>query len=268
MANIEDYLPGGKNDPDAQADGITQEIDDATKTEVARQDASTPSHDWEDRFKELEKHNSVQAQTLGDYRKIIDDYIVDPTPAASEPVIEESSVNYDDLYNNPSDVIQGAINDALRNHPAIQLAEANEKRRALDAQKEEIATFRTAHPDYLDISSDPEFKSWVHETKTRTVLAQQADSYDMNSADALFSLYKAEKGLTKVVTDQQETAAIQAASLEDSSQQLVETPHKYSRSEFVNNKTRAEQGDPDMERWINANIAAYREALQSGNVRD
>ena len=90
----------------------------------------------------------------------------------------------------------------------------------------------------------------------------------MYSADALFSLYKAEKGLTQVTAQQQEADAINAASLEDSSQQLISTDAKYSRSEFVNQKTKANQGDLKAEEWVNSNVAAYREALQSGNVRD
>ena len=90
----------------------------------------------------------------------------------------------------------------------------------------------------------------------------------MNSADALFSLYKAEKGLTKLTAESQEAEAIQAASLESSSAVMVEDAPKYSRSEFIDTKMRANQGDAEAERWINRNVAAYRAALESGNVRD
>ena len=90
----------------------------------------------------------------------------------------------------------------------------------------------------------------------------------MNSADALFSLYKAEKGFSKIQNEQQEADAIQAASLEDSSAVLVQDEPKYSRGEFIDMKMKANQGDQEADRWINRNIAAYRVALESGNVRD
>ena len=267
MAKIEDYLPGGKHDP-AAADGINEEIQDAQGQQNARE-TSTQTVDWEERYKNLERLNSQQAQTLGDYRKIIDDFITHPTPAAQQPTQEESRpINYDDLYEKPQEVIQGAIDDALRNHPTIREAEELKRRAEQHERETAIADFRTRHPDCEEIAESVEFKSWVHESPSRLALAQAADQFDMNSADALFSLYKAEKGFTQVRTEQEESEAIQAASLEESSQQMVVDQPKYSRQDFIATKTRAEQGDLEAEQWIQRNVAAYREALASGNVRD
>ena len=86
MAKVEDYMPGGQQDP---AGGVLEEeITDATQQQQARQrdpqtgqfvaDA-TPQINWEERYSELEKLNSRQAQTLGDQRKMIDEFITNPS---------------------------------------------------------------------------------------------------------------------------------------------------------------------------------------------
>jgi hypothetical protein len=263
MAKIEDYLPGGDHDPNAPAGGLDEEIAAAEKDQQSRVDNAT-AVDWEERYKNLEKLNSQQAQTVGEYRRVIDDYILNPTPA-SEPQQEESEpITTDDLYANPDE----AISKAVANHPAIQ--EAREIKASFEAQERarSLDSFKESHPDYEEIKGQPEFASWVYENPTRVALANAADNWDMNSADALFSLYKAEKGISKMENEAKEAEAIQAASLEDSSAVMVTDEPKYSRGEFIDKKMRANQGDQDAERWINRNIAAYRTALESGNVRD
>jgi len=263
MANIEDYLPGGKNDPNAPADGIEAEITEAAEDQTKRKEDATPV-DWEERYKNLEVLNSQQSQTVGEYRRVIDDYILSPT-SESEPSQEESKpITSDDLYENPDE----AVNRAIANHPAIKRAQDIEAQFEAQERDRSVSTFRESHPDFEDIKGTPEFASWVYENPTRVALANAADKWDMNSADALFSLYKAEKGITKMVNEAKEAEAIQAASLEDSSAVMVTDEPKYSRGEFIDMKMKASQGDLDAERWVNRNIAAYRAALESGNVRD
>ncbi len=282
MATYEDYLPNGEHDPNAPAGGITEELKDAADQQAARQDPlrdpdtgqfvkvpdSTPV-DWETRHKNLEVLNSQQAQTLGDYRKVIDDFIVSPTPAVDQPPQQESKpITSDDLWEHPDETIDAKIASALATHPAIQ--EANKIKDTFEEAERtrNVSEFMGRHPDFDDIKGKPEFASWVQESNTRVALAQAADNYDMNSADALFSLYKAETTVAQNQSEQQETLAIQAATLEETSNSMVQTPALYSRGEFVAKKTRAEQGDLEAEQWVNRNIASYREALASGNVRD
>ena len=45
-------------------------------------------------------------------------------------------------------------------------------------------------------------------------------------------------------------------------------PERYSRSDMLNQKIRAKQGDSTAEAYVRANAVAYREALMQGNVRD
>lgn len=263
MAKYEDYLPGGKNDPNPQEEGLDTEVKEA-QTKQEEREASTPAEDWEKRYKELERLNSQQAQTLGQYRKVIDEHITNPTPS-SEPAPEESKpLTSDDLWDNPDE----AISKAVANHPDVRKAKELQSRYEADALERSMAEFRDRHPDYEEIYMDPSFRSWVMENNTRQALAAAADNYDMNSADALFSLYKAEKGLQQKTSEQQEAEAINAATLEDSTAPMVEDEPKYSRSEFIQKKILAETGNSDAIDWVNRNVARYREALASGNVRD
>lgn len=272
MAEIADYLPGGKNDPNATPDGIDTEINDAANKQQARkrdpdngQFVATPEEtNWEDRYKELEKLNSRQAQDLGTYRKMVDDYISNPTSVT--PVVEEKSqpITEDEFYDNPADAVDRAV-DA---HPAILEA----KRLKEDMQKrqleDDIKSFQDRHPDFNEISTDPKFRNWVEDDATRVDLYQRGNSYDLSAADALFSLYKAENNITQMTAAQEQQQQIDAASLEDSSNIMVQEAPKYSRSEYVDYFRRYKQGDLEAERWVQRNAAGYREALASGNVRD
>jgi hypothetical protein len=273
MAKFEDYLPGGQKDP--AGGGLDAEINDAQQQQEARQEQnrdpqtgkfvspSTPTVDWEQRYKELEKLNSRQAQTLGEYRKTIDEFIVNPTPAkpADDHKNEPATFSLDDFYDHPDEAIRKIVDS----HPAIQEARAL-KRDAQEAKRnQDLQAFATRHPDYTEIGQSPEFQNWVMENPTRVDLFQRGDQYDFSAADALFSLYKAEKGLSQAASER----AIAQAELEASSGELMpkEEP-RYSRSEYINKLTRARQGDLDAEAWVKSHSARYRMALAEGNVRD
>lgn len=271
MANIDDYLPGGASDPAGRV--IDDEIVDASKQQQQRQRDpvtgqfvadSTPATDWEQRYKELEKFNSRQAQTLGQQRQMIDEFITNPTPAA--PVVQEEvkPITLDDLYEHPDETVRRAVDS----HPAIQevrqLKEDIQKRDLND----QVTDFKSRHPDYQTISTDPAFRNWVDDNPMRQELFARGNQYDLSAADALFSLYKAETGITQIQDEQTQQQAIDAASLESSSNVMVMEPNKYSRSEYVDKLTRARQGDLEADTWVKRNAAGYREALASGNVRD
>lgn len=258
MAKIEDYLPGGKK----HAGGLDDEISQAGEQQQARADA-TPDVDWEKRFHDLEKHNSRQAQDLGTYRKMVDEYITNPTPATVEEVAPQP-ITVDDLYDNPDE----AVHRAVESHPAIR--EARQIKEQLEKQKLEnsMSEFQQRHPDYVEIGGDPAFRNWIEEDSMRQELYQRGNSYDLSAADALFSLYKAENNLTQMTSEQKQQQEIAAANLEDSSSVMVNEAPKYSRSEYVDKLMRARQGDLDADRWVKRNAAGYRIALTSGNVRD
>jgi hypothetical protein len=273
MAKLEDYLPGGTNDPNRGGDALDANINDAASQQQARQEqprdpetgqfvpGSTPT-DWENRYKELEKLNSRQAQTLGEQRKLIDEYIVgDPTPESKpEPQESYQPITVDDLYEDPN----AALTRAVDAHPAIQEARKIRDQYEKDSRAREAEAFAQRHPDYKELSSQPEFQNWVVDDPTRVSLYSRGNEYDFSAADALFRLYKAEKGIAQV----QEQKDIEAAELVQSSGEMVQEPPKYSRGEYIDKLTRSKQGDLDAENWIKRNSSGYRRALASGNVRD
>jgi hypothetical protein len=261
-----DYLPGGE-----KAGGLDTEIADSQNQSQARehdpntgQFVATPETvDWEQRYKDLEVHNSKQAQNLGLYKNMVDEYITNPTPAT--PVVEEAvPITVDDLYDNPDETIQRAV----ESHPAIREArELKEDMRKRDME-ESLKGFEVRHPDYTTLATDPKFRNWVDEEPMRVELYGRANGYDLSAADALFSLYKAENNITQMNNEQLQAQQINAVSLEDSSSVMVTEPSKYSRTEYIDWYRRARQGDMEADRWVQRNAAAYREALGNGNVRD
>ena len=128
--------------------------------------------------------------------------------------------------------------------------------------------FQGRHPDFAEISHDPKFAQWVESEPMRMELYSRGNQYDLSAADALFSLYKAENNISQMTDEQAQAQAIAAVSLEDSSSVMVNEPPKYSRAEYVDTYQKAKQGDMEAERWVQRNAAGYRQALQSGNVRD
>jgi hypothetical protein len=269
----EDYLPGGKKDPNAKAGGIDEEIDAAGTQQQARQQdpvtgqfVSTPEAvDWEKRYKDLEVMNSRQAQDLGTYRKMVDEYIINsPTPETEPVVAEPVPITVDELYDNPDE----ALNRVIDSHPAIREArQVTEDARKRDLEND-LKDFQTRHPDFNEISHDPQFAQWVEAEPMRVELYNRGNQYDLSAADALFSLYKAENNISQMTEEQDQAIQIAAVSLEDSSSVMVNESPKYSRSEYVDTYQRAKQGDLEAERWIQRNSAGYRQALTSGNVRD
>lgn len=249
----EDYL---KN----KQDGLSEEINDAATQQTARQEAASTPIDWEVRYKELEKLNSRQAQTLGEYRRTIDDFITNPTPSTDTTQEESRPITSDDLYEDPN----AAVLRAVESHPAIR--EAREIQAKLKTQERDakLVGFAERHPDYREIGASPEFQNWVVDNPTRMDLFQRGNQYDFNAADALFSLYKAERGLTQVQAAQN----IAQAELVSSSGELVQEPPRYSRAEYIDKLMRSKQGDLAAETWVKRNAAGYRIALGSGNVRD
>lgn len=248
----EDYIKGSQ-------DGLSDEIDDAVNQQQSRQDVSTPT-DWEKRYKELERLNSRQAQTLGEYRSTIDEFISDPTSRNDNQVDESRPITSDDLYEDPN----AAVLRAVESHPAIREARELKKRMDNDARERAMSSFSDRHPDYQEVGGSPEFQNWVVDDHVRMELFQRGNQYDFNAADALFSLYKAEQGLSRSSQADQ----IRQAELVSSSGELVHEPPKYSRTEYINKLMRSKQGDLEAEDWVKRNASGYRKALGSGNVRD
>ena len=258
MAKYEDFLPGGKDYSGTEEDVIKEEIEDASAQQEDREE-STPDSNWEKRYKDLEVAYSRQGQTVGEYRKLIDDYVTTTPDNEATDSSEVSPITPDDIYENPAEAIDRAV-DA---HPAIRRVKELEKELQDNKVKTIRADFASKHPTYQDILRTPEFANWVHEEPMREELAQRADQFDMTAADALFSLYHMNKSEPQV-----NDALIDEVSLETSTSVEAPAPDKFSRSEMLAQKIRAKQGDPAARDYVRRTQVAYREALAIGNVRD
>jgi hypothetical protein len=130
-----------------------------------------------------------QGQEVGELRKIVDDFINSQT--VSNNAHSEQEFNEEDFFTNPKDAVQKLV----ESHPSIQqsrqLAEQLKKQEAL-------AQLKSAHPDFNEVISNPKFMEWVAKSKVRTRLLKEADSsYDFDSADELFTLWKERQDTVK-----------------------------------------------------------------------
>jgi len=263
MAEIKDYLPGGKLYKGPEVDVLDEQIEEAGKQQEERE-ASTPDNvDWQKRYKDLEVAYSRQGQQIGDYRKLIDEFVSTTPDESADDSDEVSPITPDDIYENPDEAVRRAVDS----HPAIKRAKELEKELEATKRLAIQEEFNKKHPTFQTDVSDPKFANWVHADPTRVELALRADRFDMIAADALFTLYEATK-TAKKVERQTSSDLIDQVGLESGSGAEAPAPERYSRSEMLAQKIRAKQGDAQAEAYVRAHATRYRNALAAGNVRD
>lgn len=276
MSSDYPYMEGSTFDKYARKleEGITeasQQSEERTRDpETGQFTTSTPETDWEKRYKDLETHNSRQAQELGTlrnevgkYQTAFDQYLLgdNPTPTQEQTPFRVTS---DDLFEKPDEV----INQAVENHPAIRAMKEAEERRKQEELMTAQAQFQQKHPNYQETVQDPTFAEWVRTNPARVQLAQQADGYDFNSADVLFSLWEQEQQLNGLTTQNRSEQAFQQAQLEEAGVGEPPPQSQYSRREMREYMIAAKQGDVKAERYLEAHMPKYRAALANGSVTD
>jgi hypothetical protein len=152
-----------------------------------------------------EKLLGKQSQEVGDLRRVVDDFIKSQTVQKQEQVPAQSDEDFDDLdfFENP----KKAINKLLDNHPSV--VQSREQTARL-AQTETLAKLKSKHPDFNTVVQDPKFLEWVGASKIRSGLLRNADQYDYDSADELFSLWKERQGIVNDAVQQEERSRKQA----------------------------------------------------------
>jgi hypothetical protein len=256
MAKYEDYVKKMQEEQSG-----TEEIDQAAAQQEERQ-VSTPDVDWQKRYEDLEVAYSRQGQQMGDYRRMIDDYV--STPAEATVVEEIVPITPDDIYENPDEAVRRAVDS----HPAIQEAKQLKNDLALEKAQAIRDAFTLKHPDFMQTYNSPEFANWVNANPMREDLRIRAEGFDMTAADALFSLWEIEQDAGQVSQELNTQNAVAQVGLESGTVQAELAPERYSRSEMLEQKIAAKQGDLKAERYVKAHGAAYREALGAGLVRD
>ena len=258
MAKYEDY----KKKAEQEENKIDEEVAVAAVQQEERI-VSTPDVDWQKRYEDLEIAHSRQGNQLGDYRKLVDDFISTPADSQDDSV-DVTPITPDDIYENPAE----AVNRAVEAHPAIQ--DAKQLKEDLEQQKRDglQEAFNAAHPDYQETANSPEFGDWVRQNPTRVELVRRASEFDMISADALFTSWEAEEAVKQTLEETQAATQIDAVNLESGAGAEPAAPERYSRSDMLEQKIRAKQGVREAQRYVKQHEVAYREALGQGNVRD
>jgi len=206
-----------------------------------------------------EKLLGKQSQEVGELRKVVDDFIrsqtVQQQQAPATPVDDED----DDLefFENP----KKAISKMLENHPSVR--QSREMSQKL-GQQEAVARLKAAHPEFNTIVQDSNFLEWVGKSKIRSQLLRNADQYDFDSADELFSSWKERQDMVKGTVAQEAQSrkqAIKSASTGNAKGSTERPSRKiYRRADIVELMTK------DPERY-SALASEIREAYAEGRVR-
>lgn len=137
-----------------------------------------------------------QANELGEVRKLADELIKSQLHREQEHVVSEEI----DIFENPKE----AIRRAIEANPTVQsvAAQAENARKALALQQ-----MTGLHPDYSQLAQDSGFTEWVGKSNIRKQLFQNANAYDVEAADELFSTYKALRSARQTAVSDTEKSA-------------------------------------------------------------
>lgn len=262
MARFEDYV---KKD-----DQIEQEIEQAAE-ETEERRATVPDsvvrrfegkslEDVMESYANLERRFSEQGNKMGELRKSFDDYILLQSQRSEPEPVQDEPVTSNDLYDDP----ETAISKVVERKTKDKLSELEEQLKGLRLERSRAQLEKTHNVQ--EILSDPNFIDWVKAKPFRVRLAQQADQYDFEAADELFSLYEDHLGARK--TKSQRRREVAAASLETGSAEQTKLDETISRSDIIDAKIAAKRGNRQAEEWLKANSAKIAAAYGEGRVVD
>lgn len=264
MANYEDYVK----------DDIDNEIGDAEKqaAERAKQEVIP------DRFKgkskaeiaasyvELQSLSSKQANDLGSMRKTVDQLLDlqsqrSPSP---EPEVTAPPVTVDDLYEDADGIIRRVVREE-----SSERIDALEARIIKNETDKGLAMIDDKFPTWREDAQTPEFLNWVREKRSRVMLIQAADALDFEAAEELLGSYYDHVGTAEEETNVEDTQQnLRDATLESGSPAPTELVDTYSRSELMEVRIRANQGDLKAQRYLAAHGDAIANAYADGRITD
>ena len=139
-------------------------------------------------YENLEKELGRKGQEIGELRKLTDNFLKQQLTTNQSGTPEE--VEETDFFDDPDK----AVSQAIENHPKFREFEEQQKVQHMNATTQRL---QTAHPDYLEITSNPKFQEWIKESPIRTQLFVNAHNYDLNSALELIGNWKERSLITK-----------------------------------------------------------------------
>lgn len=182
-----------------------------------------------------ERNLSRLGHEVGQLRK----QVLEPRKEVTPP----KEVKVDDLLENPRDAIETVVKDS----PLVK--KLNDQLESFE-QNQLKQSFEQSFPDWQKDTQNPEFFEWIQKSKSRTALAQAADTADYFAAQELWSLWKERQELTRASTEgkarekaEKREQALKAGTLESGSGTSTESKKVFKRSEIRDLKTRALQGD-------------------------
>jgi hypothetical protein len=128
---------------------------------------------------EAEKLVGRTMNEVHEVRKLADELI--KSQLTPKPQVEEAKPV--DFFENP----QEAIRQQIENNPRVLAAEQYARQLQAEQARQKLVQL---HPDAFQLTSDQEFRNWIAASKVRQQLFQQADQYDVDAANELFSTYK------------------------------------------------------------------------------
>ncbi len=141
---------------------------------------------------EAEKVIGRQAQEVGEVRKLADELIKQNLSSKSQPVEQvEPEV---DFFENP----QKAIQKTVETHPDVVAArQAGIEFKRMQTQQR----LAQEHPDFMEISADKDFETWIKSSQVRLELYTRADAkFDFDAANELLTTYKQLRGIKQKQT--------------------------------------------------------------------
>lgn len=247
MTEIEHQQGSGAESLEAEVANLGEKYKGKSPVEIARMHA------------ELEKAYSRQGNELGEYRKLATTLLEVQPDRGQKPKEERPEVTTDALLANPGETLDSAI----ESHPAVKRAKetTEELERQLHQQK-----FVERHPSFKDDVADPAFAEWVKKSEVRKRLAVQADSYNFDAAEELWSMWEDRKADRKEIEaarkaqkDESRRTAEKAGILEGASGADGTVEVTLDRAEIRELHRRALLGDRQaLAKWNNPGFQAMR----------
>lgn len=261
------------------ADYVKTDLDDEIVDAQAAADARQAEETIPDRFKgkskaeiaasfvELQALNSKQANDLGTMRKSVDQLLeLQSQQAVSpEPEVTAPKVTVDDLY----DDADGNIRRIAREESSNRIDALEQKLADRDAH-DGLAVITSKFPNWRTDAQDPEFLDWVREKRSRVMLIQAADQLDFEAAEELLGSYYDSKAPAKAdeTNDADTQQALRDATLESGSPAPTDLVDAYSRSELMETRISANQGNQKAQRYLAAHAESIAQAYAEGRIVD
>jgi hypothetical protein len=141
---------------------------------------------------EAEKRLGTMGSELGELRKLSDEFVrstlTKKTEVKEADSTTESTDDDTEYFINP----KKAIDRAVEQHPLVkELRQRNSETQQERAQR----TFYEKHKDADAIVQDPEFVEWVKKSPVRLQLIREANAFNVEAGDEIFSTWKEIKAL-------------------------------------------------------------------------